>query len=202
MTELERALADIVEIRARLADNQTFLGLGPAALATTGLLALALAALQSLAGPAATDPGVYFPAWIGLAIVAALLLGAEMLRRARRHHGRMADQMILGAMFNFLPAGVAGAALYAVFLTAAPDAIWLLPGLWALLASLGIFAAARGLPRGMALAGGWYLLAGIAALLLAATTRQLDPWLMGLPFGLGQLGVALVIHRASPEAAT
>ena len=197
MTELDRALADIVEIRARLAQDETFLGLGPAALATTGLLALALALAQSLAGPAALDTLPYFAAWIGLAGLAALLLGAEMARRGRARHGRMADQMILAAMFNFVPATVAGAALLAVFLRAAPELIWLLPGLWLVLVSLGVFAAARTLPRGMAIAGGWYLLSGIAVLLLSAETRSLSPWSMGLPFGLGQLGIAALVHRAA-----
>ncbi|WP_417308180.1 hypothetical protein [Devosia sp.] len=197
MTELDRALADIVEIRARLAQDQTFLGLGPAALAATGLLALGVALTQTLAGPAALDTWPYFAAWIGLAVVAAGLLGAEMARRGRAQHGRMADQMILAAMFNFVPAAVAGTALFAVFLRAAPELVWLLPGLWLVLVSLGVFAAARSLPRGMAIAGGWYLLSGIAVLLISAETRTLSPWSMGLPFGLGQLGVAALVHRAA-----
>lgn len=196
MPDLDKALADIVEIKSRLAQSSQFLGLGPAALATSGVLALAVAALQSVL-PGAAEPMTYFTGWVLTAIVAVALIGAEMLRRAHRHHAGLADQMIREAVLNFVPAGVAGAALLAFFARFAAEQLWLVPGLWLILVSLGIFAAARSLPRAIALAGAWYLLAGFAVLLFAAGDKTLSPWHMGLPFALGQLLVAAIIHRAS-----
>jgi hypothetical protein len=196
MNDLDRALADIVEIKSRLARSSEFLGLGPAALAASGALALLVAAAQSvLAG--ATDPVPYFAAWVATAIVACALIGAEMLRRARRHHAGLADQMIREAVLHFVPAGVAGAALLAFFARFAPAELWLVPGLWLLLVSLGIFAAARSLPSGTIYAGAWYFLSGFTVLLLAAGDHALHPWSMGLPFALGQCGIALLVHRAT-----
>lgn len=198
MADLDKALADIQEIRSRIAAESDFLGLGPTALALSGVLALATASLQTLllAG-ASVDPVPYFAAWVATAIAAVLLLGSEMLRRSRRQHSRLTDSMIQHAVLQFVPAGVAGAALLAVFGRFAPEALWLLPGLWLLLVSLGIFASARSLPRQMVLAGAWYFLSGFTVLMLAATDHTLSPWSMGVPFFVGQLLVALIVHRAS-----
>ena len=199
MPDLDKALADIVEIKSRLAQSSTFLGLGPAALATSGALAFGVAALQATL-PGATEPATYFTAWVLTAIVAVALIGAEMLRRSRRHHAGLADQMIREAVLNFVPAGVTGAALLAFFVRFAPEQLWLVPGLWLILVSLGIFAAARSLPRAIALAGGWYLLSGFTVLLFAAGDQTLSPWHMGLPFAIGQLLVAAIVHRTSEAA--
>jgi hypothetical protein len=199
MSDLDKALADIVEIKSRLAQSSEFLGLGPAALASSGVLAFAVAALQSVL-PGAADPMAYFAGWVLTAIVAVALIGAEMLRRAQRHHAGLADQMIREAVLNFVPAGVAGAALLAFFARFAPEQLWLVPGLWLILVSLGVFAAARSLPRAIALAGAWYLLSGFTVLLFAAGDHSLSPWHMGLPFATGQLLVAGIVHRASEAA--
>lgn len=196
MNDLDKALADIVEIKSRLAQSSEFLGLGPAALAATGALAFLVAMAQSIL-PGATDPVAYFAAWVATAIIACALIGAEMLRRGRYHHAGLADQMIREAVLHFVPAGVAGAALLAFFAQSAPADLWLVPGLWLILVSLGIFAATRSLPPGMIYAGAWYLLSGFTVLLLSATGHALSPWSMGLPFALGQCGIALLVHRAT-----
>jgi hypothetical protein len=196
MSELDRALADIVEIKSRLARSSEFLGLGPAALAASGALAFLVAMAQSIL-PGATEPVAYFAGWIATAVAACALIGAEMIRRSQRHHGGLADQMIREAVLHFIPAGVGGAALLAFFAQFAPADLWLVPGLWLILVSLGIFAAARSLPPGMIYAGAWYFLSGFTVLLLAAGGHALSPWSMGLPFALGQCGIALLVHRAT-----
>jgi hypothetical protein len=196
MNDLDKALADIVEIKSRLAQSSEFLGLGPAALAASGVLAFLVAMAQSIL-PGATEPTAYFAAWVATAIIACSLIGAEMLRRGRHHHAGLADQMIREAVLHFVPAGVAGAALLAFFVQSAPSDLWLVPGLWLILVSLGIFAATRSLPPGMIYAGAWYLLTGFTVLLLSANGHTLNPWSMGLPFSLGQCGIALLVHRAT-----
>ncbi len=79
----------------------------------------------------------------------------------------------------------------------------MLPGLWQVLVSLGLFAAVRSLPRSINLVGGWYLLSGTVVLVLAAQARgmqhELDPWLMGLPFAVGQFLMAGILWHASIE---
>lgn len=199
MSDLDKALADIVEIKSRLARSSEFLGLGPVALAASGALAFLVAMAQSIL-PGATEPVAYFAGWVATAVAACALIGAEMLRRAHRHHVGLADQMIREAVLHFIPAGVAGAALLAFFAQFAPGHLWLVPGLWLILVSLGIFAAARSLPPGMIYAGAWYFLSGFTVLLLAAIGHALNPWSMGLPFALGQCGIALLVCRATEIA--
>src|SRR5438046_368026 len=78
----------------------------------------------------------------------------------------------------------------------ARDALWMLPGLWQIIFSLGVFASARSLPRGMFAVGVWYLAAGLATL-AAGSSAPYSPLAMALPFGIGQFLMAFVLYRAT-----
>ena len=194
--DLDRALADIVAIRSQIARDTAFRGLGTAALAATAGLALATAAAQAvwLADPAG-HPLAFFGSWIATAVLAGALIGVESVRRSRRLHAGLSDEMVMAAVEGFLPAAGAGACLALVLTRCAPDQLWMLPGLWQILVGLGLFASARILPRGVALAGAWYVLAGLTVLAVASRGGILSPWLMGLPFALGQGLLAAIMHR-------
>jgi len=198
MKDLERALADITAIRSQIARGTQFRGYGPITVAATGLLALLAAALQALFLPDPTAHTlVYLALWVGMAALAVILTGAEMLARTRRIHGGFADDMLYAAVEQFIPAGLAGTLLTVVLYRFAPDALWTLPGLWQIVFSLGVFASCRSLPRGMFAVGVWYLAAGLATLAFSAST-PFSPWAM-VPFGVGQLVMAFVIYRATGE---
>src|ERR1700744_4276342 len=107
------------------------------------------------------------------------MIWVEMLARTRRHHSGLADAMIHQAIEQFLPAGVAGVLLAVVMWKFAAETLWLLPGLWQILVSLGIFASVRSLPRTVALAGAWYFVSGFVVVALASRTHTLSPWTMG-----------------------
>ena len=53
--------------------------------------------------------------------------------------------------------------------------------------------------RTVAFGGAWYFVAGFATLLLASHSHALSPWAMGLPFVVGQLLMAAILHFASGE---
>jgi hypothetical protein len=72
----------------------------------------------------------------------------------------------------------------------------MLPGLWQLVFSLGIFASCRSLPRPMFAAAVWYLVAGLASLAFANGAHAFSPFAMAVPFGLGQLYMAVVLYRS------
>ncbi|TXN02722.1 hypothetical protein FV222_09255 [Methylobacterium sp. WL103] len=197
MHDLDKALADIVAIRSQIARDTAFRGLGSAALAATGVLALATACGQALwLGDPSARPLLFFGLWIATACAAGGLIGIETVRRSRRLHSGLADAMVWNAIEGFLPAAGAGACLAVVITRFAPDEIWMLPGLWQVLVGLGLFASARILPRAVQGAGAWYLLAGLTVLAIASETRALSPWLMGLPFAVGQGWLALVMSNA------
>lgn len=195
MTDLDQALAEITAIRAQIARSADFRGYGPATLAATGVLALLAAAAQAawLPDPAG-DVIAYIGLWCATAALSSALIGVEMVGRARRVHSGLAQEMIGTAVEQFLPAGAAGVLLTLVLLRAAPDSLWMLPGLWQMVFSLGVFASCRCLPRATFAVGLWYLAAGLACLALGGPAA-FSPWAMGVPFGIGQLLVAAVLQH-------
>lgn len=197
MRDLDKALADILAIRSQLAAGTAFQGYGPGAVAATGLLALAATGLQHMRLEGAAEPLPFFAFWTAVAVVAAAIVGTEMVARTRRQHSGLADELLRHAAEQMLPAGAVGALLLVVLWRFAPDEVWLLPGLWQILVGLGIFASLRILPRSIALAGAYYVFAGLVVLALSAQTRSLSPLTMGVPFALGQFLVAAILYFAS-----
>ena len=200
MRDLDKALADIVAIRSQIAAGTAFQGYGPATMAATGGLALVTTTAQWVWLGESPDPFIFFSGWIATAGLSAILIGSEMLARSRRHHSGLADALIYNAIERFLPAGAAGALLGFVLYRLAPDSLWMLPGLWLLLVSLGLFASLDTLPRNVRWAASWYFVAGLGVLMLASDDHGLSPWTMGLPFAVGQLMTAAILHLASGES--
>ena len=197
MQDLDKALADIGSIRQQVAAGTMFRGFGPTVVAATGLLAAVTAIVQSIWLDAlGRHPVVFLAVWAATAAISAALIGAEMIARTRRHHGGLADAMLINAIEQALPAGVAGGAVALVLIQLAPETLWVLPGLWQVLVGLGIFASVRSLPRAVAWAGTWYVAAGVVVLALSSQTQALSPWAMGLPFVIGQLLLAAILHFA------
>jgi hypothetical protein len=200
MSDLDKALADIIAIRSQLAAGTAFRGYGPATMAATSAVAIVTAVLQHFFLDDPTrQPLLFLVSWAIAAVVSLAMIGIEMRARSWRHHSGLADAMIHQAVEQFLPAGVAGVLLAVLLWKFAPEAVWMLPGLWQVLTSLGVFASVRSLPRSVALAGAWYFLAGFAVLLVASTHHVLSPWTMGLPFAIGQALMAAILYFASGE---
>lgn len=192
MSEIDSALDDIARIREQLAASSRFQGLAPGVVALTGVLALALSAWQTKVGD--DDLTV----WIVLAAICAMLIGTEAVIRARTMHRAMADRMLSTTLNRFLPVAMAGGIVGIVVLLRAPEHGRLLPGMWQLLMGIGIFAVLSNLPRTMVCAAVFYFICGAASLALSAGHQPAPTaWLMGLPFGLGQLLVAGILYRAS-----
>ena len=201
MEELDRALADITAIRSQLARGTEFRGYGPMTVAATGFVAVAAAGIQALWLPdPAADLLGYVVIWVATAAISIVLIGIEMVARSRRIHTGLADAMIHAATEQFTPAGVAGALLTFVLFRFAPQSLWMLPGLWQIIFSLGIFASCRSLPRPMFAAGVWYLAAGLAGLAFANGAHAYSPWAMAVPFGVGQLLIAAVLYWCVGES--
>lgn len=195
MTDLHKALAQINAIRGQIARGTEFRGYGPATLAATGGLAL-LAALLQAAWVTAPERNIsaYLAIWISTAIVSLIIISIETVTRARRIHSAFAMQMLQSAVEQFLPAICAGFLLTIVLILFAQHSLWILPGAWQIIFSLGVFSSCRFLPRRMFIVGIWYLATGLICLSLADATHAFAPWTMGIPFCLGQLAVAAVLH--------
>jgi hypothetical protein len=200
MRDLDRALTDINVIREHLTRGSEFRGFGPTTLAATGGFAFIIAAAQSLW---LKDPAAhvyrYLALWIATAAVSVIVIAMETVARSRRAHGSLAASMMQSAVEQFLPAIAAGGLLTMVLLAAAPQSLWMLPGLWQVIFSLGAFATCRILPRPMFVVGVWYLACGLACLALSRDGGAFSPWAMGVPFGVGQLLVAAILQRFRGE---
>src|SRR5260370_6475980 len=167
MDDLNRALGDISSIRRQIARGTEFRGYGPMTLATTGATAIAAAGAQAFWLPEPTkNIPAYLAIWIATAALSAGLIGTEMHARTRRIHSGMADEMIRMAVEQFLPSAGAGALFTFVLVHYAPHEVWMLPGVWQVIFSLGVFSSCRFLPRPMVAAGVWYLFTGLACIAL------------------------------------
>src|ERR1043165_7657454 len=133
-----------------------------------------------------------------MAVLAVMVTAAEMIARSRREHGGLADEMLYAAVEQYIPAGVAGTFLTVVPYRFASNSLPLLPGLWQIVFSLGVFASSRALPRGMFAVGVWYLAVGLATLALAGSA-PFAALAMAIPFGVGQFLMALVLFRATGD---
>ena len=200
MTDLDRALADIADMKSVMSRSVLFRGYGPQALAVTGLLAAGAAIAQRMLVP---DPAghltEYLTLWAATAALAIAVIGWEAIRRARQAHGGLADEMLMAAVVQFAPAGVAGILLTLVITRFLPQAVPMLPGLWQLVLSLGVAAACTSLPRQIVLVAVWYMISGLLCLILAQGDLALSPFAMGIPFLAGQLLASGLFHLSYQE---
>jgi hypothetical protein len=193
--ELHDALGQIAEIRQQVARAEVFRGYRSIPIAFSSGAAFLGAALQESWVP---DPGgvplAYVRFWLIAAVVSLAASAATLLVRYQRTESILARNMTWLAVGQFLPCLVAGGLATLVLACAAEDSLHLLPGLWAVLFSLGIFASARLLPRPAFWIGQYYLAAGLLTLLLAQGEHAFAPLAMAGTFGIGQALAALMFY--------
>jgi hypothetical protein len=193
--ELREALSHIAEIRAKVAATQEFRGYRAVPVAASGAFALLAAAVQPFVVP---DPVAhlagYLALWLTTAAAGAAAASVRVIARDWFDGRTLNRELTRLAVAQFAPCLVAGALVTLAVARHAPDAGWMLPGLWQVLFALGVFASYRLLPRATAGVGAFYLLAGTLNLMRPDGGRALDPWAMGLPFGVGQLATAAILY--------
>ena len=199
MNDLNKALGDISSIRRQMARSTEFRGYGPATLAATSVFAMIASGAQAVWLPTPSkDIPAYLAIWITTAVVSAGLIASQMFARTRRMHSGIADEMIRMAVEQFLPSVGAGALMTIVVVRYVSAELWMLPGLWQIIFSLGVFSSCRFLPRPMVATGAWYLLTGLFCVSLG-DNRALSPWAMGIPYGVGQVLVAGILLCTTRE---
>jgi len=204
--ELREALTQIAEIRQQMARGQLFRGYRAATTAFSGLAAIVTGLLQPMLAPAPqSNPKPFVLLWSTAAALCLVAVGVEMIVSTRRSQSQVQRQLTLLAVEQFVPSVAAGGLLTWIFCDFLPAEIWMLPGLWMILFSLGVFASARLLPRAVFVVGGFYLIAGVVALLVSRgalgspgtagdSTWRFSPWLMMGTFGTGQLATSAILY--------
>jgi hypothetical protein len=99
-------------------------------------------------------------------------------RRTRRVLGQLGPALVAGGVITVVGAFDSRLAPY-------------LPGLWAMVFGLGVFASRPYLPRSTGWIALYYVSAG--ALLLAFGRGGSDPWMVGGTFAIGQIGTAAAL---------
>ncbi|MBS0266388.1 MAG: hypothetical protein JSS02_30940 [Planctomycetes bacterium] len=192
--ELHDALAQLSEIRIHVARTEPFRGYRAATTGFSALVAVAVALVQPVVVPHPGDhPVRYLQLWICAALLSSGVVALEMAIRCRRSGSPTAVRTTRLALEPLLPSLLAGASLTLVLVQFATESLWMLPGLWSLLFSLGIFASVRLLPRPTIWVAWYYLACGLGSLALAQGDLAFSPWAMGVPFGGGQILGAMVL---------
>ncbi len=193
--DLREAMSQIAEIRQQLARTELFRGYRSVPVAFSGVLAWGAAFAQSVWIPdPVRDLTSYLMLWLSSAAIGISAAAVEMTLRARQDP-RWAREHTWLAVEQFLPCVVAGG-LTTLVLARSPEPVaWMLPGLWSIFFSLGVFASRRLLPGAIIWVAFYYLLSGLVSLAVARGDLALSPWAMGVPFGGGQLLAALVLYR-------
>ncbi|GAC1416546.1 MAG: hypothetical protein NVSMB64_26750 [Candidatus Velthaea sp.] len=193
--EFSRALADLEEVRSRLAAIQRFRGLSGGAAVVSGAAALGtgLYQLTALPEPATPADGArYVTMWIACLAFALLTnYGAIVVWLIRNWSVRSRTELRTVGM-TIAPAIVAGGALTAALLLRGVDG--LLPGTWCLCYALGLVASRAMVPRGVLAVAALFGAAG-TALLFAPESNALQWWVMPATFGLGQLAIGALVLR-------
>lgn len=200
--ELREALTQIAEIRSRVAQTDRFDGYRAGPVACSGVFAglAGLVQLRLIPNPS-EKLSDYLVLWIGTAVAGLAAAGLGIYRRHLTRDLPLSREMTRLAVSQFLPSLAAGGLVTLAITRHAPEFARLLPGLWQVFFSLGIFASCRLLPGPIVGVGAFYLAAGVLNLGLMQGDDGLAPWAMALPFGLGQLGTAaiLYVHLERPD---
>jgi hypothetical protein len=193
--EIREAMAQISEIRQQMARTTVFRGYRSVPVAFSGCLAILAAGLQSVLLPQPTlTLSTYLALWLGTAVLSFVAAGTEMAYRFWRTERQLQRELTLLVVEQFLPCVVAGSMLTAVIVHFAPQQAWMLPGLWSVVYSLGIFASYRLLPPATFWVAVYYLLTGGVCLVAAQGIFALSPWTMAGTFGIGQLLAAALLY--------
>jgi hypothetical protein len=193
--EVSRALADLEEVRTRLAAVQRFRGLSGGAAVASGVAAVASGFIQaaSVPHPDTVEAGArYVTIWIAcLACSLAVNYGAIVVWLIRNWSVRSRVELKTVGM-TILPSIVAGGLFSAVFI--ARGELGLLPGMWCLCYALGLIASRAMAPPGIGWVAALFAASG-TALLFAPGSNALAWWAMPATFGIGQLIIGLLVMR-------
>jgi hypothetical protein len=199
--EVSRAIADLEEVRTRLAAVQRFRGLSGGAAFASGVAAIVSGVIQAASIPVPATPADgarYVTIWIAcLACSLAVNYGAIVLWIARHWSVRSRVELKTVGM-SFLPSVVAGGLFTAAFVLRGE--LGLLPGMWCLCYALGLISSRAMAPPGIGWIAALFATSG-AALLFAPGSNALAWWVMPATFGLGQIVIGFLVSRDAVEEA-
>jgi hypothetical protein len=194
--EIQRALAQIGDIRLQMRRTRLFRGYTAPMTLGTAFIAAAAALSQSLwIGNAADHPLHFAQFWMSVAAGCMTLAGVEVARKYRESDSSLQCELTVSAVEHLAPSLCVGGLLTFVLCRFAPASLWMLPGLWQILLGLGIINSRKLLPAAVILVGLFYISCGLINLANGPSAGAFAAWRMGVPFGAGQAAAAMLLRR-------
>lgn len=192
--EVERALADLTEVRDRLASVQRFRGYSSRVAAGTGAIALVGGVVQLILVPhpsSMADVRLYLTIWLSCLAASLALYYTNIVTWRARNRGLHAAYQTRTVSLSILPALGVGAILsLAAYLQNVPA---MLPGIWYVCYGLGLFASRTMIPKGVMYVATMFGLAGTVLLLMPNLWPGLVWWVMPAGFSIGQFWIGRLI---------
>ena len=193
VTEIERALADIAEVRDRLAGSQRFKGYSALAAGLSGAFALSAGIVQAalIGTPTLQHEGrIYFAIWF-VCCAGSILVSYGAIAHWFVNDATARDRWQTRTVgLSMLPSIVLGAAFSLALVQ--NDLVRVLPGVWFACYGVGLVASRLTIPRGVLPIAGAFVITGIA-LLFAPASLALQWWINALGFGAGQIAIAVLV---------
>jgi hypothetical protein len=186
------ALGQIADIHEHLARAEQYRGFHPFAVAASGLVGLLAAAFQPWF--VSDDPVAFVRCWLVVAAVGGAIGISPAVDAYCRREDEFARRRTRRVVVQFVPCVVAGLCVTIAVGRGGSDLVRLLPGLWALLFGLGVFAARPYLPRAIGWVGLFYLAAGAGLLAAVPADLARAGWTVGVVFAAGQCATAVVLR--------
>src|SRR5215469_14164314 len=194
--EVERALADLAEVRDRLAECQQFKGYSGPAAAASGAIALVAGLAQFVFVPhpaTASDERTYLYVWFAC-LAAALILNYGAIAVWYSRTGAAQERVrARSAGVALLPAIVLGAVLILALIL--HGIIWMLPGVWYASYAVGLYASRALVPKGALPLAAAFGIIGAVLLLTPNAAMPLAWWIMPVGFGFGQIYIGWLLTR-------
>ncbi len=193
--ELHEALEQISHIRSQVDRVGFFRGYRPLTVAATGGVAVLAAVAQPFLAPRADFyPNRWLVIWLSAAALNLTLVAADLAWVYLRTESPDRRRKVQLAIELFGVPLIVGALLTAVLWNTDQKVRWVLPGLWQIFFGLGVFASARLMPPAVLLVGCFYTISGLVCLRVFPDNRAFSPWVMGLPFAIGQFFSAACLY--------
>ncbi|MFO0944279.1 MAG: hypothetical protein U0930_26520 [Pirellulales bacterium] len=192
---LENAISNLALIQSRLQADEKVMCFRWLTSLLAGIVGIAAACLQPWwIDQPIRRPWAYLNYWTLIAAcvgsVSALEIGYRYVWRSTPMRRRQTRE----ALLDFAPCVVAAAIISYFLVAAQPQYSQLLPALWMLCFSLGLFGLRRKLPIASAYVAVYFFVAAVVSVRLVDTTYALSGWVMGLSFGVGQILLATVLY--------